>query len=179
MSQQRWPPALRRAAAASGHLLTAARLALSPLVFTWIVAGRLGPAAAALLLAMATDLLDGPLVRRYGRPSRAGAWCDVGADLALVVAAFAGCAAAGVLPWWPLGAIAASFAVFASTTRTRFHDPLGRSIGGVLMTLALGVLLMPDLAAQAALGTTAGIACALTIVARLAVVSRLATRLSA
>lgn len=157
--------------AMAGQLLTASRLAASPWISQWIADGRFSLASFALALAMATDLLDGPLVRRFGQPTRAGAWFDSCTDLALVAGAFAGCAVAGVLPWWPLWAIGASFAVFAATTRSRFHDPLGRCIGGVLMVAALGVLLAPDLTAQLALGTMAGIACGLTIVARLASVA--------
>ena len=151
-----------------GHVLTLARVAVSPWVFHWIVDGRFDLAAVALLAAMASDLLDGPLVRRFGRPTRAGAWFDIGADLGLVVSAFAGFAVAGVLGWWPLAAIGASFAVFVATSKQRLYDPLGRSIGGLLMLAAMGVLLVPDFAVQQALGMAASIACAMTVLARLA-----------
>lgn len=151
-----------------GHGLTAARLVASAWIFQWIVDGRFLLAAGAMLLAMASDLLDGPLVRRFGRPSTAGAWFDIGADLALVVGAFAGFGAAGVLPWWPLWAIGFSFAAFAATARRRLYDPFGRSIGGVLMLAATGVLLGSDLLVQLALGWAAVSACALTMLVRLA-----------
>jgi phosphatidylglycerophosphate synthase len=161
-----------------GHALTASRVAVAPAIGWWIVDGRLGLASAALLAAMASDLLDGPLVRRFGRPTRIGAWFDIGADLLLVSAAFAGLAIAGVLAWWPLWAIGASFAVFAATARRRLYDPLGRSIGGVLMVAALAVLVTPDFAAQQVLGAAASIACAMTMGARLASVRQWATQLS-
>ena len=151
-----------------GHGLTAARLVASAWIFEWIVDGRFLLAAGAMLFAMASDLLDGPLVRRFGRPGTAGAWFDIGADLAVVAGAFAGFGAAGVLPWWPLWAIAASFAVFVATARRRLYDPFGRSIGGVLMLAATGVLLGADWLVQLALGWTAVGACVLTMLVRLA-----------
>jgi len=155
-----------------GHALTLARVVVSPWILLWIIEGRFGLAAAALLAAMASDLLDGPLVRRFGRPTRAGAWFDIGADLGLVVCAFAGFAMAGVLGWWPLVWIGASFAVFVATSRRRLYDPVGRSIGALLMIAAMGVLLVPDFAAQQALGVAASIACAMTMGARLVSVRR-------
>ncbi|HEX5686237.1 MAG TPA: CDP-alcohol phosphatidyltransferase family protein [Ideonella sp.] len=159
----RWP------AAAAGQMLTAARLAVSPWLFFCIEQGRFFEAAGVLAVGMASDLLDGPLVRYAGCSTRFGAWFDIHADLALITAAFAGLAMAGVLPWWPLWAIGASFVVFVATSRKRLYDPLGRSIGGVLMGAALGVLIAPDLAVQLTLGWLAGIASIMTIAGRLSV----------
>lgn len=163
---------MQSAAAALGHLLTAGRVTVSPWIFLWIVDGQHAAAAPALALAMLSDLLDGPLVRRFGVPTRAGAWFDICADLALVTSAFAGFALAGMLPVWPLWGIGASFIAFAATARRQLYDPLGRSIGGLLMAAALGVLLKPDFAIQLALGWMVCIACGLTIVARLLAVAR-------
>jgi phosphatidylglycerophosphate synthase len=153
-----------------GHLLTVSRLASSPLIFGWIVEGRAELAAGAAAIAMLTDWVDGPLVRRFGCPSRAGAWFDVWADLLVIVAAFAGFAAAGILSFWPLILIGASFLVFVATSGVRptMYDPVGRYIGGILMAAALVVLLAQDFVIQRSVEWTVVIACLATMAARLA-----------
>lgn len=159
-----------RALGVLGHGFTALRVVISPLVYVWIVAGESTLAAAAVACAMASDLIDGALVRRFGRPTRAGAWFDIHADLLLILCAFAGFAAAGILSGWLLAPISASFAVFVATAtlRARLYDPIGRCIGGILMAAALAVCLATDALVQQAIGATAALACLLTIVARLA-----------
>jgi len=166
-------PVARAGLATLGHCLTVARLVASGWLHALILDGRFATGAVVLVLAMLSDLADGPLVRRYGTPSSAGAWFDILADLALVTACFAGFATAGVLPWWPLWAIGASFVMFAATSKVRLYDPFGRFIGAQLMLAALGVLLAPDLAAQLVLGTRAGLAALITLAVRMASTVRL------
>ena len=151
------------------HLLTGARLVSAPFIFAWIVEGSIELAAAAVGAAMLTDLVDGPLIRRFGRPSKAGAWFDVWADFLVIVAAFAGFAAVGILSFWPLLPIGASFALFIATSGLgpTMYDPVGRYIGGILMLGALGVLLAQDIMMQQAIELTVVIACLMTIVVRL------------
>jgi phosphatidylglycerophosphate synthase len=129
------------------HALTAFRLALAPLLFLTIVEGRGDAAAVCLVAAMITDAADGPVARRTGVASRAGAWFDVWTDFAVIEAAFAGFAAAGTGPWGLPVLIALSFALFAGTARMTdaIYDPVGRYIGGILMAAAFAVVALRDL----------------------------------
>jgi phosphatidylglycerophosphate synthase len=163
-------PASRVWLGSLGHLLTGARFASAPLIFSWICEGSMNLAAAALGVAMLTDLIDGPLVRRFGRPSKAGAWFDVWADFLVIMSAFAGFAISGILSFWPLVPIGASFVVFIATSALgpTMYDPVGRYIGGILMLGALGVLLAQDIITQQIIEVTVVIACLTTIVVRLA-----------
>lgn len=111
-----------------GHLLTGARLGSSLFIFAWIVEGRIELAAAAVGAAMLTDVADGPLIRRFGRPSNAGAWFDAWADFLVIVSVFAGMATAGIFSFWPLVPIGGSFLVFTATSglAMKMYDPFGR-----------------------------------------------------
>jgi len=93
----------------------------------------------------------------------------VWADFLVIVAAFAGFAAVGILSFWPLLPIGASFALFIATSGLgpTMYDPVGRYIGGILMLGALGVLLAQDIMMQQAIELTVVIACLMTIVVRL------------
>ena len=152
------------------HLLTGSRLLGAPLIVYWIAAGATGFAAAGLLAAMLTDFLDGPLIRRFGTPSRAGAYFDVWADFAVIVAVFGGLASAGVVPVWPLFPIGLSFALFLATSdkRPTIYDPVGRSIGGILMAGSLVLLTVEDFLVQEAVLWTSSIACGITMAGRVA-----------
>jgi CDP-diacylglycerol--glycerol-3-phosphate 3-phosphatidyltransferase/cardiolipin synthase len=151
------------------HLLTGVRLGSAPFIYAWIVEGSIELAAAAIGAAMLTDLVDGPLIRRFGRPSKAGAWFDVWADFLVIVSAFAGFAAVGILSFWPLVPIGASYALFIATAGLgpAMYDPIGRYIGGILMLGALGVLLAHDIVMQQAVALTVVIACLMTMVVRI------------
>jgi phosphatidylglycerophosphate synthase len=161
-----------RALAFLAQVLTGSRAASAPLIFFWIGRGDFGPAAVAVAAALLSDCADGPLVRRFGVPTAAGAWFDVWADLLVILAAFGGLAAAGVAPAWPLLPICLSFALFVATARRRpvLHDPIGRYIGGILMVLALVLLTYEDLVVQEAMLWTAAIACSITMLGRVAYV---------
>lgn len=154
---------------ALGHLLTVVRLGSAPFVLGWIVEGRFELAAAATAIAMLTDCLDGTLVRRFGRPSQAGAWFDVWADFLVIASAFFGFAVAGILSFWPLLWIGGSFIVFIATSGLgpSIYDPLGRYIGGILMVAVFTVLLAPDFIIQQSIERTVTIACLATMAARL------------
>jgi phosphatidylglycerophosphate synthase len=132
------------------HALTVTRLAAAPLIFFAALAGEMVPAAVLVVLAMVTDAIDGPLVRRFGRPSEAGAMLDVWADFLTVFAAFAGLSAGGAIPLWPLLPIAASFALFLITARLGgvIYDPVGRYLGAVTMVAALLLLTVHDFLVQ-------------------------------
>ena len=131
------------------HGLTALRLALAPVLYQLIVAGEGDLAVIGLAIAMATDAADGPLARRFGVASRAGAHFDFWADFVLIEAAFAGFAATGTGPWSIPVLTALSFGFFVATVQftPEIYDPVGRNIGGILMGLAFAVLALRDLMA--------------------------------
>jgi phosphatidylglycerophosphate synthase len=171
---RRSPPALRLLP----HGLTALRLALAPLLFVAIVQGRGDAAMACLVLAMASDAADGPLARRLGVASRAGAWFDVWTDFAVIEAAFVGFAVAGAGPWGLAVLTALSFALFAGTARMTdaIYDPVGRYIGGILMVAAFAVVALRDLYFAEAAYLAAYGALFMTMAARAGFAARLLAR---
>ncbi|GAB4360051.1 MAG: hypothetical protein Kow0026_22110 [Oricola sp.] len=160
------------------HGLTALRLAAAPVLFAAILQGRGDAAAACLALAMATDMADGPLARRHGVSSRAGAWFDVWTDFAVIEAAFLGFAVAGTGPWGVPVMAALSFGLFAGTARWTgaIHDPVGRHIGGILMVAAFAVVALRDLYVAEAVYLAADGALVITMAARTGFAARLLLR---
>ena len=125
------------------HAITGTRVLSAPVLWWFIAALRFEAAFACLVFAAATDVLDGPLIRRIGRPSVAGGYFDATADCAVIVAAFAAFASIGVYPAWTVALIGLVFLVFIVTSRLMpdIYDPVGRNIGGVLF-LAIGATLL-------------------------------------
>jgi phosphatidylglycerophosphate synthase len=154
------------------HLLTASRVLSAPLIIYWIETSSMGLAAAGVVVAMMTDFLDGPLMRRYGAPSTVGAYFDVWADFAIIVAVFGGLAAAGIVPAWPIVPIGLSFGLFLATSSRQptIYDPIGRYIGGILMAAGFVLLTIQDFVVQETVLWTASIACAITMAGRVAYV---------
>ena len=166
--------ALHRVLAVLPHILTASRLAATPVIFVAAYLGALGVATVLVVLAMATDLIDGPLIRRFGRPSTAGAYFDVWADFLTVFATFAGLALAGAIPIWPLLPIGLSFLLFLATSRARptIYDPIGRYIGVVLLIAALVLLAVQDFVVQETLYLTVAISGAIGMAGRIGYLTR-------
>jgi cardiolipin synthase len=82
------------------NLLTASRLILTPLIAWAILENRLTTALVIFALAGFTDAIDGPVARRLGVVSRAGAYLDPIADKVFVTVVYLCLAWAGVVPWW-------------------------------------------------------------------------------
>jgi CDP-diacylglycerol--glycerol-3-phosphate 3-phosphatidyltransferase len=98
------------------HLLTALRLALLAPFAYWMYSATQHAAllaAAALVAAIASDLLDGAIARRRGTQSSFGRAFDHGADCAFVSAGLAGAAARGSLPWLLPALVVVAFAQYA------------------------------------------------------------------
>jgi phosphatidylglycerophosphate synthase len=155
------------------HVLTALRLLSAPLLWWLIGGGALGWALALLVLAMISDYADGQIARRWGRPSTAGAYFDVVADFAVIVAVFAGLAAGGALPPWLPILIAAAFALFLATSRAgpTIYDPVGRYVGALLFSAAALALAVPLPAVMTAVLWVSTAALIATIAARAAYVA--------
>ena len=99
------------------HALTGVRLLLA-LPFAWWMA-RGDPASAwlaggALVLAIATDLLDGPVARRTGRASAAGRAFDHTSDFVFVSAGLLAGAWRGVFPLLLAPLVAVAFAQYVT-----------------------------------------------------------------
>ena len=93
-------------------LVTALRLASAPFAGWATAAGSWKAAALLLLLAIATDFLDGFLARRLGQASNRGGLFDHGADCLFVTCALGGLASAGWLPWLLPALIPLAFAQY-------------------------------------------------------------------
>jgi cardiolipin synthase (CMP-forming) len=83
------------------NLLSMLRLVGVP-VFLWLVLGPQadGWALVVLLVAGATDFLDGYLARRFGQVSRLGQLLDPIADRLYILAALVGLVLRDIVPWW-------------------------------------------------------------------------------
>jgi phosphatidylglycerophosphate synthase len=132
------------------NLLTLARAALVPVLL--VAAPAL--LAGMLILAGATDAIDGRLARARGEETRLGLWLDGGADALLLSAAAVGAARHDLLPWWTaalvlgwhsLQALAVTLAyVLRARSPRRAASALARVPGLVLFAgLARATLKLP------------------------------------
>jgi phosphatidylglycerophosphate synthase len=97
------------------NLLTAIRLLLvAPIGLLLAADGPRTPVLAALVLVVAivTDLADGPLARRSGTASPFGGTFDHTTDFLFVVSGMAGGVARGVVPWLLPTLVVAAFAQY-------------------------------------------------------------------
>jgi cardiolipin synthase (CMP-forming) len=92
------------------NALSALRLAGVP-VFLWLVLGPRSAtgdywAVALLIVAGATDWLDGKIARALNQGSRLGQLLDPAADRLYIVATLVALAVRAIIPWWLLGILA-------------------------------------------------------------------------
>lgn len=149
---------LRRHAA---NVVTASRVLLAPVFVALVLDGR--PACgwiAGLVFAWiaASDVLDGPLARRFGSESPGGRFLDHFADIGFLLTALAAFVWRGELPWWVPASIAAAFTFYVldSWLRSAPQRPnlIGSRIGhagGVANYVLVGVLTFNHAAAIDAL----------------------------
>jgi len=130
------------------NALTALRLLAAPALLVCMRRGLPAAALALFVLAVATDLLDGLVARRYGEASALGGLFDHASDAAFVVAGLLGVALAGevpsILPWL----IAAAFLQYALDSRALAgrrlrSSQLGRW-NGIAYFVLLGVPVVRD-----------------------------------
>ena len=142
MTLTRW----RRATTLLPHALTGVRLLCAPLLFFLMAKSDWQGASLCLLVAMITDVADGPLARRLDADSRFGAYFDVWADFAIIFVAFAGFAFMGIGPVWLPGLITLTFGLFVVSSQftPSIYDPVGRYIGAILFAAALGTMIVAD-----------------------------------
>jgi phosphatidylglycerophosphate synthase len=134
------------------NLLTLSRLGLALPCALAVTAGRWPLAGALFLVAVATDLLDGPLARRLGQSTPLGGLLDHATDATFVCAALAAFACTGVLPWLLPALVGAAFLQYVIDSRALRGRPLRASwLGrwnGIAYFVLTGMLL-----AQRALGS--------------------------
>jgi phosphatidylglycerophosphate synthase len=99
------------------NALTLVRLLLAPALAAALLAQMPVIAAALFFLAVATDLADGWVARRYGEETPFGGFADHAADAAFVITATAALARMGVLPALLPWLIAAAFIQYALDSR--------------------------------------------------------------
>ena len=128
------------------NAITLLRLVAAPLLVLAIVSGATACAAAIFALAVATDLADGWVARRYREASPLGGLVDHGVDALFVTAGCAALAFRGELP--PALPVAIAFAfgqyVFDSRPGPRLR---GSSLGrwnGIAYFVAVGVPVVRD-----------------------------------
>ena len=93
------------------NFISLARLALIPLLWSWMAAGRTAAAGWLLGFIGATDWIDGFLARRLSQVSEVGKFLDPLADRLAVAAAVIGGLVFDILPSWFAWAIIAREAV--------------------------------------------------------------------
>ena len=87
------------------NLLTAIRLALTPLIALAIVDGKYGRALLLFFAAGVSDAFDGFLARKLGETTRFGAYLDPVADKILLASIYLSLGFAGAIPWWMVGIV--------------------------------------------------------------------------
>ena len=136
------------------HILTGARLALTPLFLFAIAAAEQQPnavratlVAGLFALICASDYYDGPLARALGLDSDLGKVLDNLADITFVLVTLTYLVHRGAVPWWIPTAIALAFGQYTldswllsgrGTSVTLVSNPLGHW-AGILNYLFTGV----------------------------------------
>ena len=82
------------------NLLSMLRLALVPVFLILLIRGEDSWALLVLVVASASDFLDGFLARRFDQVTRLGQLLDPAADRLYIFAALLGLASRGLVPWW-------------------------------------------------------------------------------
>ena len=109
------------------NALTLLRL-LSMLPCAWaVVASNWAVAAALFVLAVVTDLADGPVARRADTPSALGGLFDHGTDALFVVVLLFALNSHAYIPWVLPGLVAIAFAQYVWDSRAHSAKPLRAS----------------------------------------------------
>jgi phosphatidylglycerophosphate synthase len=109
------------------NLLTLCRLALATPCALAVADGHWLPAGTLFAAAIVTDLLDGPLARRFRQSTPLGGLLDHATDAAFVSAVLAAFAYRGVLPWLLPALVGVAFVQYALDSRALRGRPLRAS----------------------------------------------------
>ena len=141
------------------NLLTLLRVLLVPLAIWLIIVGELRLAFLVLLVAGATDALDGFLAKRFGWETELGAYLDPLADKLLLVSTFVALGVRAALPVWLVVLVVSRdvmivIAILLATMLgkpLRMH-PLRLSKLNTAAQIALALLVLGDLGFSLGLG---------------------------
>ncbi|MCP3983370.1 MAG: CDP-alcohol phosphatidyltransferase family protein [bacterium] len=123
------------------NVLTVLRLAAAPPLVLAICQGQTGLAHALFWMAVATDLLDGRVARRYGEASPMGGIFDHATDAIFVSAGLLAVAWRGEVSIWLPALVVAAFVQYAADSRALAGRPLRASLLGRWNGIAYFVLL--------------------------------------
>ena len=130
------------------NALSLLRLVVAPALAAAIIAAHAELATALFALAVATDLADGAVARRYGESSPLGGLLDHAIDATFCVLGLAAHAAAGVVPWSLPFLVAAAFAQYVVDSKSLAGRPLRASrLGrwnGIAYYVAVAVPIVRD-----------------------------------
>jgi len=127
--------------ATRANALTLARLALAPLLAWAICAPAATLALICFALAVASDLADGRVARRFGEASPLGGFLDHAIDATFVASGLAALALLGLVPALLPALVLAAFAQYALDSRALAGRPLRASALGRWNGIAYFVLL--------------------------------------
>ncbi len=122
------------------NAISAVRLGCVPVFGFLVLMGRPTAAFVVLLLAGASDWLDGWLARRYGTVTRLGQLLDPMADRLYVLVALGTLGVVGALPWWLVVVVVARDALLLANLlvlRARGVAPLPVHVVGKAATMAM------------------------------------------
>lgn len=80
------------------NVISFIRLAFVPVFFWLLVSGQDGPALAVLIIATASDFIDGFIARNFDQVTRLGALLDPASDRLFITASVVGLAIRGMIP---------------------------------------------------------------------------------
>ncbi len=127
------------------NLITALRLALTPVVVMAILRRDWRTAALWFALAASTDFLDGFAARKLAVSSRAGQFFDPVADKILLMAVTLALAASGRIPVWFVAVVVGRDALLLATSLaglafTRYRNYQPTQLGKLSTLLQIGVV---------------------------------------
>ena len=105
-SAQQNPPAVMKRRSAFRQILTLPnqltmlRMLVLPFILIAMIYRQHGLALTLFLAAVATDIIDGTIARRFGQKTQLGAYLDPLADKLLLSSACIAQALIGTIPWW-------------------------------------------------------------------------------
>jgi cardiolipin synthase len=135
------PDSLYVRLATRANALTGLRLALAPALVCALLAREVGLAFGCFWLAVATDLADGRVARRFGEASPLGGLLDHATDALFAASGIGALAALGLAPTPLAPLVLAAFAQYALDSRALAGRPLRASALGRWNGIAYFVLL--------------------------------------
>ena len=137
-----------RALVTRANALTALRLVCGPLLVLALLRGAAGYAFVLFWAAVATDLLDGRVARRYGESSALGGFLDHVTDAAFVSLGLAALALRGEAPVLLPALVALAFLQYTLDSRVTVGRPLRASAlgrwNGIAYFVPIGTVVVRD-----------------------------------